>query len=141
MKQCNFSNYKVGDMAWNIRDGWEEIVEISDGLTYPIRTMSNSYTIDGKYADTDEFPTIYHNEFKIPDEAFVKPLPIDTKVLVWDNGNEKNKRKRYFKEFDNFGNIVCFSSGRTSWSTNGDSDTWDNYEVVENDALCIRKRR
>lgn len=134
MKQYDFSGYKVGDRVWDIRDGWQEIVDISYDLKYPIRAVSRSYTIDGRDHESDKYPTIFPNEFKIPDEAFVKPLPdlaVDTKVIVWNTGYEEDKFKRYFKEFDSFGNIVCFNNGCTSWSTNGDSITWDNYEVVE----------
>lgn len=46
-------------------------------------------------------------------------VPVDTKVLVSDNG--ENWRKRYFKCYDNvnFGyHYVCFRDGLTSWSDN-----------------------
>lgn len=135
MKKCDFSNYKVGDRVWNVIDGWQEVVEIFEGSKYPIKTVSASYTIDGRYIEIDEFPTIYHNEFKIPDEAFVRPLTLDTKVLVWRTKYKEDKFKRYFKEFDSLGNIVCFNNGCDSWSTNGATNTWDNYEVVSNEAL------
>ena len=134
MKQCDFSNYKVGDRVWHIRDGWQKIIAITDHKECPIRTEIGVYAIDGKYNKTDKYPTIFHNEFKIPDEAFIKPLPtleIDTKVLVWNNGYEESKLKRYFKEFDRFGNIICFINGSTSWSATGGGIAWDNYEVVQ----------
>lgn len=52
-------------------------------------------------------------------------VPVDTKVLVSDDG--RNWEKRYFKYYNN-GNIrrrhVCFADGRTSWSNK------DNHEGI-----------
>ena len=49
MKQCDFSNYKVGDRVWHIRDGWQKIIAITDHKECPIRTEIGVYAIDGKY--------------------------------------------------------------------------------------------
>ena len=43
-------------------------------------------------------------------------LPLDTIVLVWDIKGQK-KSKRHFKRFTKKGKIVCFSEGKTSWTT------------------------
>ena len=37
--------------------------------------------------------------------------------------------KRYFKKFNNDGDIVCFEYGATSWSTEGNEAIWDNWEL------------
>ena len=76
---------------------------------------------------------LYWNEFEIPKEAFIKPLPqlaVDTKVIVWDDNG--NSHKQHFKEFKN-GKIVCFILGRTSFTAHDDSDEtlWNNWELYE----------
>lgn len=52
-------------------------------------------------------------------------VPVDTKVLVSDDG--RNWERRYFKCYDkenNKGKRVCFADGRTSWSNK------DNHEGI-----------
>lgn len=52
-------------------------------------------------------------------------VPVDTKVLVSDDG--KNWEKRYFKFYNKENNRckrVCFANGRTSWSNK------DNHEGI-----------
>lgn len=52
-------------------------------------------------------------------------VPVDTKVLVSDDG--RNWEKRYFKYYNNGNNSrkhVCFADGRTSWSNK------DNHEGI-----------
>ena len=52
-------------------------------------------------------------------------VPVDTKVLVSDDG--KNWEKRYFKFYNKENNrckSVCFADGRTSWSNK------DNHEGI-----------
>lgn len=52
-------------------------------------------------------------------------VPVDTKVLVSDDG--KNWEKRYFKFYNKENNrckCVCFADGRTSWSNK------DNHEGI-----------
>lgn len=52
-------------------------------------------------------------------------VPVDTKVLVSDDG--KNWEKRYFKFYNKENNRckrVCFADGRTSWSNK------DNHEGI-----------
>lgn len=63
-------------------------------------------------------------------------IPVDTKVLVSDDG--ENWRKRYFKHYDN-GNIrrrhVCFADGRTSWSNkdNHEGIGWEYCKLAEDE--------
>jgi hypothetical protein len=128
------TNIKVGDKVWESCRGWSEVVELDDESVYKIMTNFNSYTIDGKYHTRDSFPSLFWNEFEIPKEAFIKPVPkmaIDTKVLVWDF-HKDTKTKRYFSHFDNNGNISCFGDGATSWTAvNSATSTWRNWELYE----------
>lgn len=128
-----FRNYKRGDKVWHITKGWVEIDSI-DSTQHPINTRFDNFTVDGKAYEDDLYPTIYPNEFKVPAEAFKKPLPdlkVDTKVIVW-NKDDKAKYHRHFKWFTKDGEIVCFVNGTTSWSNDGDT-IWDYYEVFEDD--------
>lgn len=131
-----FKNAKVGDKAWSIQAGWGTIYHISKEKPYPIEFKSDindkgyCFTYNGMYREIDANPTLFWNEFKIPEEAFIKPLPdlkIDTKVIVW---NEENiKFKRHFSHFKD-GKIYCFNDGRSSWNATDNSEYWNNWELV-----------
>jgi len=130
-----FKNYKVGDKVWKYGVGWIEITEINNDSIYQIICSDgNTYSIEGEYRISDSLPSIFPNEFQIPKEAFIKPLPkleVDTKVLVWDDNSPKVKR--YFSHFSKDGKIVCFTGGATSWSANGAAyiHLWDNWELAQ----------
>lgn len=131
-----FKNAKAGDKAWSIQAGWGTICYISKGRPYPIEFKSDVnnkeyfFTYNGMYKEIDTNPTLFWNEFKIPKEAFIKPLPdlkIDTKVIVW---NEENKKfKRHFSHFKD-GIIYCFNDGRSLWNAIDNSEYWNNWELV-----------
>jgi hypothetical protein len=128
------TNIKVGDKVWESYHGWSEVVELHDAAVYSIVTNIGSYTTDGKYSIEDKFPRLFWNEFEIPKEAFIKPVPNlkrDTAVLVW-NFHKDTKTKRYFSHFDNNGNISCFGDGATSWTAvNSATSTWRYWELYE----------
>jgi len=133
-----FEDYKVGDKVWKYGVGWIEITEINNEWAYPISCSDGyTYSMDGKLHVNNYFPSIFPNKFKIPQKAFIKPLPklkVDTKVLVWDDGVVV-KEKRHFSHFNKYGKIVCFDNGTTSWSNYNDYKyTWDNWELyIEED--------
>lgn len=60
-------------------------------------------------------------------------VPVDTKIIVWDNDLKKYKVKRYFAKFED-GKIYAWNNGMTSWSVEKDkhvSTKWDNAELTE----------
>ena len=82
MRYCDFSDIKIGDKVWSIKDGWLKTIETSNniGNLYPIKATDNdgyefSFTKEGKEHFSDKYPTLYWNEFEAPKEAFIKPLP------------------------------------------------------------------
>ena len=86
-----FKNAKVGDKVWDFVMGWGKIVSIKKNKSYPIKVKFNNtcdtYTLDGKLDKSSKNPSLFWNEFEIPEEACKKPLPdleIDTKILVRD---------------------------------------------------------
>ena len=100
MKYCDFSKAKVGDKVWSSASGWMEIVKIGNlDFHYPLVAKDKDckytdFTIEGKLFTTDLYPTIFWNEFEIPEVAFVKPLPnLKTYdlVIVW--GDDKSNKK------------------------------------------------
>lgn len=131
-----FSKAKIGDKVWNPELGWGEIESIEENEITIIFTKKyhKNYRLvnkkTGKYNEDDINPTIYWQEFKIPQSAFIKPLPIDTKVIVWNNDDIEHKHKRYFSHFDDNGKICCFLNGATSWSNDKDITAWDNWELA-----------
>jgi hypothetical protein len=65
------------------------------------------------------------------EEFEVLTLAVDTKVLVWDDG-DTIKERRYFSHFNNNGTICCFNSGTTGWVTkNATTVRWDNWELYK----------
>jgi hypothetical protein len=132
-----FSKAKIGDKVWNPLLGWGEIENIDeDVLTIAFAKKDcKSYSWinkkTGKYEEDNVNPAIYWQEFKIPQSAFIKPLPTDTKIIVWNNDDTEHKHKRYFSHFDDNGKICCFLNGATSWSNDKDITAWDNWELAE----------
>ena len=55
-------------------------------------------------------------------------VPIDTKIIVWDN--PESKYKRYFAGIKN-NEIITYSDGRSSWTSEDDLEYWDFAELVE----------
>ncbi len=75
-----------------------------------------------------------HNFWDVLDELveiFDNPdLAVDTRVLVT---NERNctLQPRYFQEWDEQGNMICYSNGRTSFSSfTYDTSKWLFWEVA-----------
>ena len=50
-------------------------------------------------------------------------VEIDTPILVKDFENNSGWLKRYFAKFEN-GKVYAWREGRTSWSSNGNTDSW-----------------
>ena len=129
-----FKDAKVGDRAWSIQAGWGTICHIhKESLEFKSDTSNKyySFTCKGMSKEIDISPTLFWNEFTIPENAFTKPLPkleVDTKVIVWREPNLKVNR--YFSHFDDKGQIHCFSNGGTSWSVNSTS-SWPNWELAD----------
>ena len=131
-----FENAKVGDRVWSIQRGWGTIEAVGYTDTFPIFVTFDSndrvsYTNKGKVGLFDALPTLFWNEFQIPEAALTKPLPkleVDTKVIVWIEPNLKVNR--YFSHFGDKGQIHCFSNGGTSWSANTTS-SWPNWELAD----------
>lgn len=61
-------------------------------------------------------------------------VPVDTKIIVWDNSWKNNKIKGHFAKFEN-GEIYAWNGGITSWSANSygreQLARWDNAELAE----------
>lgn len=143
-----FRNAKKGDKVWSIKFGWGTIAQIIKPSECPIGVDFKDscrlwYCTDGRYSQDDILPSIFWNEFTIPDEAFKKPLPnieVDTKVLVWyvNNGSISNKQRMHFSGFTEDGKIMVYQDGRTSfssakWLPSGKPclQTFDDYEIYK----------
>ena len=59
-------------------------------------------------------------------------VPVDTKIIVWEDGRESNKVKRHFAKFED-GKIYAWTNGETSWTIQKDKcvSRWDNAELAE----------
>ena len=135
-----FTNAEVGDKVWDMKYKNGVIISTNYTREAPLCVKFDSgddkhYTTDGSLVcsslESNNIQTLFWQEFKIPKEAFVKPMPqleVDTKVLVWDM--DKYKFKRYFSHFDDFGRIWTFDLGSTSWSGKKTSP-WTNWELYK----------
>lgn len=135
-----FTNAEVGDKVWDMKYKYGVIISTDYTREVPLCVKFDSghykhYTIDGllvcNSCGSNNIQTLFWQKFIIPKEAFVKPmaqLEVDTKVLVW--GINKQKLRRHFSHFDDFGRIWTFDNGSTSWS--GDAATpWTNWELYK----------
>lgn len=135
-----FTNAEVGDKVWDMKYKHGVIISTNYTRETPLCVNFDSghnkhYTIDGLLVynswESNNIQTLFWQEFEIPKEAFVKQMPqleVDTKVLVWEIGQQK--LRRYFSHFDDFGRICTFDVGSTSWS--GDAVThWTNWELYK----------
>lgn len=137
--EIDFTRLPISTKVWSMDGGWGEIVSINTDRVYSIQVRFDSecltFTPDGRQCKRSAAPTLFLNEFKIPDEAYIPPRPnlrVDDKVIVWEAGH--NKHYRHFKEWASNGKIVCFDDGCTSWSgAHGKSSSWDYYTVPESE--------
>ena len=130
-----FKNVKIGDRLYSVEDGWGIVETIRTSgiylLTIRFDYCSESFTLDGKRCILSKNPTLFWDKIKF--EIPKRPLPdlkVDTKVIVWNSEEYVLKEKRYFKEFNNKGKIVCFINGYTSW-TSSNTDEWKYWELAE----------
>ena len=132
-----FKDAKVGDKVFDYTlQEWGEIISTTNLRPYTVLVRfeygtMESYTIQGT-KDAETLPTLFWDEVKpiIPPENPLPKLKIDTPVLVCSS-NAGYKYKRYFSHFDSKGNIHCFKSGTTSWSTCGKTTEWKHWELAE----------
>ncbi len=135
-----FEKAKVGDKVWGVSRGWGEIRKIeSDGNTYPLdvyfdKGESFSFNRAGKYLVGDKFQSLFWDEVKIvaPEQPKQVP-PKDAKVLVWDTSGFKKNPRYSTGNLDTCGRLLCYDSGRTSWS-DGDDGTatpWIHWELAD----------
>lgn len=97
-----FKNAQVKDRVWCFEKGWGSIcTKLTGATTFDVIFDDGSsclYTLTGQQVSCRlGMQTLFWNEFEIPKEAFIKPLPKlekDTKVLVWDD-EAQQKRRRY----------------------------------------------
>ena len=124
-----FETAQVGDRVWCLLYGWHPIIDTQHNVNYPILTRKGSYTIDGRnYSNNGR--TLFWDEVIItPPPKPAPKLEVDTKVLVWDNG-DKLVRKRYFSHFDDNNNIHVFAQGATSW-TKDLTTKYSNWELAK----------
>lgn len=132
-----FESAVMGDDVWDIQHGWGTIYAVNPNDDFPIKvTFDNfdeSYRYSGQAWAWIGSRTLSQTLFwdRVVIEAPVKPTPdleVDTKVLVWNNPNIKNRR--HFSHFKH-GRIYTFDDGSTSFTNpDGESVTgWRNWEL------------
>ncbi len=76
---------------------------------------------------------IMETEFDTPPLKPPLPLPIDTKVVVWQNNTDTTgEALRYAAGISANGKILTYRVGATSWSaTAHETVEWDNWRLAE----------
>lgn len=75
MKTTDLSNAKLGDKVWTIQHGWGKITGIRFDKEYRVKINECSYTVDGKFYESNSFPSAFWQEPELPDECYTKPQP------------------------------------------------------------------
>lgn len=134
-KKPMFDGIKVGDKVWDIRQGWGAVITLMQCHTYPIEVRFengyDTYTRDGYCSLEDVNPSLFWDEIKLV--APQKPVPlleVDTKVVVWLSKNGM-KIYRHFSHFDEYGFLYVFTDGRTSFTSDGNTVRYDNWELAQ----------
>lgn len=138
MKITTFEDAKAGDQLWSVEFGWGEVVSrdnVSKSFTVEFNGDEfETYCFKGsrKRPLREKMQTLFWDEVVI--EAPTKPLPdlpVDTKVLVWNN-SKAHARNAHFCCFED-GRIFTYESGRTSFTkTLGDNlKGWNYWELAE----------
>jgi hypothetical protein len=85
-----FKNAKVGGVVFDVQKGWGKITSIDANYKYPVEVdfglQRRRYAFDGKYTNSDRYPTLFHtnpynpemlptppknvNGFKVPGISF-----------------------------------------------------------------------
>lgn len=128
----NYEHYKE-QIEKIVRLGWR-IAVTKDGEPHSCSELSCQNCIA-------EGVDCYQTVSKWADEEYIKPeervdwskVPVDTPVLVKVTC-DGDWYKRYFAKYQN-GCVYTFNNGATSWSCNGNIDSWNFAKLaeVEND--------
>lgn len=130
-----FRDVKISERLYSFEYGWGVVISINKGkfplqLQFDHSIVSFAYTFDGKGTRMAKNQTLFWDEVKF--DIPKKPMPdidIDTRVLVWDEGDE-GKKRMHFKGFTETGRVKCFSGGNTSWTSWDDEGVeWDYWEL------------
>jgi hypothetical protein len=122
--KSDLSKVKVGDRIFTIEDGLVNVISIDDTDKYPIETDSSScYTIDGKRARDDKYPSAFL-------EYPFKEQPIEKDTLVYYRDDEEESWKfGYYAYFKNRKHFV-FDDSKKSIETTA-THSW-NIVTTEN---------
>lgn len=134
LDECGF---EVGDkvFSYQLQKYGKVMVKDKNGYVVNFSETGNdkfsnlSYRLDGKHSNQGG-RDIFFDEVKIvPPPRPLPKLEKDTKVLVWKDGAENSKVKRYFSHFSDSKKCVVFTRGCTSWSQT-EIEIWDNWELA-----------
>jgi hypothetical protein len=124
--KTDLSKVKVGDKIWTIQGGWEEVINIENGVVYSIKTINNCYTIDGLRWKRDDFPSAF-TEYPFKEQS------IEKDTLVWFRDSEhENWKIGYYSHFKDNTHFIFDYSQKSTHTT--DFKEW-NIVTTENPLL------
>ena len=105
-----------------------------NGIVWELDNTKDDFIAD--VGDYYAILTIHYTHKQLVDMEFEEyvdwaKVPIDTKILVWSNGN-KQKEKRHFAGVDDAtGKVKAWNTGQTSFTTTSITSTWENAELYK----------
>ena len=98
LKLADLSNVKVGDTIWTIESGEVTVSNILINDNYQIKTRdSGTFTLNGKYAKTDKFPSAFiRNPFENINTFQEREMMVSNDNINWYKRNVFCKRNNLF---------------------------------------------
>lgn len=98
LKLADLSNVKVGDTIWTIESGEVTVSNILINDNYQIKTSeSGTFTLNGKYAKTDKFPSAFiKNPFENINTFQEREMMVSNDKINWYKRNVFYKRNHLF---------------------------------------------
>lgn len=98
LKLADLSNVKVGDTIWTIESGEVTVSNILINDNYQIKTRDSwTFTLNGKYAKTDKFPSAFiRNPFENINTFQEREMMVSNDNINWYKRNVFCKRNNLF---------------------------------------------
>ena len=96
-------------------------IGMMNGILYPCNTIKSCkhcdfYDIETKILCTENIKKWANSEYKEREIDWSK-VPVDTPIYVWNNNDNKNKKKNLERNDKINKMIIAFNNGGTSWSS------------------------
>lgn len=130
MKEIDFTKLKINTPVWSIIYGWGKIIRSCSESNFVIKvnytpSISKTYTEFGKTYTTDKLPSLFLNEFTIPDSAYKSPkIPMPEIVIGMVITTKENT-------------YLVVDAGKEDLSC-VNPDGWDDLSIIKRDKVIVK---